>query len=394
MWKCPVCETEYGDVTVCPKCGFDGSCDYEEYPTVFAVTGAKSTRALRRDWEQKHGPSVNGRNKRCDVAITPEQAERGCRTTVAKKNFLVWLLILVAIVVFAFFYRTIKAPTVDCEISYEMVSNGEEYVRLAVAENAVIEERNLQELQQLLSKNSCNNLHIEGLNKRGRLGKSLLKRVSTLTGVENIEINYFNVVEGLDGLSDMTWVFFLTISDCDSVDLKGIYSLSGLNILNVNSIHQISNLPPLSDLTQLTSLEITNSCINDLTPLEGMTQLKNLSLSCNQINDLTPLAGLTQLQTLKISDNQISNLTPLAGLTQLYYLDISNNLISDLSPLTSLTGLRSLQIENNHLSSLTGLENLINLNSIFAFGNPLTDTSALKASGRTDALVMYKRNVS
>ena len=42
MWKCPVCETEYGDVTVCPKCGFDGSCDYEHYPTPFAVAGAKS----------------------------------------------------------------------------------------------------------------------------------------------------------------------------------------------------------------------------------------------------------------------------------------------------------------------------------------------------------------
>ena len=58
MWKCPVCETEYGDVTVCPKCGFDGSCDYEHYPTPFAVAGAKSTRALRREWEQKQGPGM------------------------------------------------------------------------------------------------------------------------------------------------------------------------------------------------------------------------------------------------------------------------------------------------------------------------------------------------
>ena len=59
MWKCPVCETEYGDVTVCPKCGFDGSCDYEHYPTPFAVAGAKSTRALRREWEQKQGPGLD-----------------------------------------------------------------------------------------------------------------------------------------------------------------------------------------------------------------------------------------------------------------------------------------------------------------------------------------------
>ena len=44
MWKCPVCETEYGDVTVCPRCGFDGSCDYEQYPTAFAVTRAPPTK--------------------------------------------------------------------------------------------------------------------------------------------------------------------------------------------------------------------------------------------------------------------------------------------------------------------------------------------------------------
>ena len=58
MWKCPVCETEYDALTACPTCGFDGSCDYEHYPTPFAVAGAKSTRALRREWEQKQGPGM------------------------------------------------------------------------------------------------------------------------------------------------------------------------------------------------------------------------------------------------------------------------------------------------------------------------------------------------
>ena len=58
MWKCPVCDKENTAATVCPTCGFDGSCDYEHYPTVFAVAGAKSTRALRREWEQKPGPGM------------------------------------------------------------------------------------------------------------------------------------------------------------------------------------------------------------------------------------------------------------------------------------------------------------------------------------------------
>ena len=81
MWKCPVCKTEYGDVTVCPKCGFDGSCDYERYPTAFTVRNAKSTRALRREWEQKQAPRVDGGNINCEIVITPEQAAQGCRIT-------------------------------------------------------------------------------------------------------------------------------------------------------------------------------------------------------------------------------------------------------------------------------------------------------------------------
>ncbi len=81
MWKCPVCETEYDALTVCPRCGFDGSCDYEHYPTVFAVAGAKSTRALRREWEQKQGPPVSGGNRKRTVFITQDQASQGCRIT-------------------------------------------------------------------------------------------------------------------------------------------------------------------------------------------------------------------------------------------------------------------------------------------------------------------------
>ena len=58
MWKCPVCETEYDALTACPRCGFDGSCDYEHYPTPFTVAGAKApapcggngSRSRTREW--------------------------------------------------------------------------------------------------------------------------------------------------------------------------------------------------------------------------------------------------------------------------------------------------------------------------------------------------------
>lgn len=37
MWKCPVCDKE-NETLLCGQCGFDGSMDYERYPTVDKVT--------------------------------------------------------------------------------------------------------------------------------------------------------------------------------------------------------------------------------------------------------------------------------------------------------------------------------------------------------------------
>ena len=58
MWKCPVCDQENNAATVCPRCGYDRTCDYEQYPTAFAVTTATPTRTLRREWREKQGPAL------------------------------------------------------------------------------------------------------------------------------------------------------------------------------------------------------------------------------------------------------------------------------------------------------------------------------------------------
>ena len=58
MWKCPVCDQENNTATVCPACGYDRTCDYEQYPTAFAVTTATPTRTLRRRWQAKQGPAL------------------------------------------------------------------------------------------------------------------------------------------------------------------------------------------------------------------------------------------------------------------------------------------------------------------------------------------------
>ena len=58
MWKCPVCDQDNNAATVCPACGYDRTCDYEQYPTAFAVTAATPTRTLRRQWQAKQGPAL------------------------------------------------------------------------------------------------------------------------------------------------------------------------------------------------------------------------------------------------------------------------------------------------------------------------------------------------
>ena len=82
MWKCPVCDRENTAATICPACGYDRSRDYEQYPTAFAVTNAKPTHTLRREWQKKQTPPVNGGDRRATVTITPEQAAKGCRLKV------------------------------------------------------------------------------------------------------------------------------------------------------------------------------------------------------------------------------------------------------------------------------------------------------------------------
>ena len=81
MWKCPVCDQENTVATVCPNCGYDRTCDYEQYPTAFAVKRAKPTHTLRRAWQAKQNPPVNGRNRKRTVTVTQEQAAQGCRIT-------------------------------------------------------------------------------------------------------------------------------------------------------------------------------------------------------------------------------------------------------------------------------------------------------------------------
>ena len=47
MWKCPVCEKE-NSMLLCESCGFDGSCDFERYPSLGRFAGTMDSVASRK----------------------------------------------------------------------------------------------------------------------------------------------------------------------------------------------------------------------------------------------------------------------------------------------------------------------------------------------------------
>ena len=390
MWKCPVCETEYGDVTVCPKCGFDGSCDYERYPTAFTVRNAKSTRALRREWEQKQAPRVDGGNINREIVITPEQAAQGCQITAGYsggKRVEV----------------TIPANWKDggllrcAEQGYPGKNGGKNgdlilTVRVQQPEPAQQAKQTQQQARQPkqaqpapakapAAKKSS------GLKSHPILVILVILAVFYLFNVYSLVSckTYGSTVQLRIELSSIAPIRARQLARAES--LMETHSFTKIIILGGHADEELMNwLLQQERITKITSLTLIKGKLNDLTPLADLTQLESLRISNNQISDLTPLAGLTQLRNLDVADNQISDLTPLAGLTQLRDLDIGDNQISDLTPLAGLTELQSLRMENNQIRSLAGLENLTALYAIYAAGNPLTDTSALEVSGCMSAL--------
>ena len=420
MWKCPVCETEYGALTICPKCGFDGSCDYERYPTAFMVRNARSTRALRREWEQKQAPPrVNGRNINHEIIITPEQATQGCRITAGyfgNKRVEVTIpanwkdgsvlrcagqgypgknggkngdLILTV--------RVQQQPRVNGgNINHEIVITPEQAVQGCRITAGYFGGKHVEVTIPANWKDGsvlrCAGQGYPGKNG-GKNGDLILtvrvqqtepawqtkqtqappQQPKQTQPLQQPEYSPAPAAKKSSWLTVILVVLGILAAGylLDSVSCNTSSSTVYLRI-------ELSSIAPIRaiQLARAESLMETQSCTyTDITILDGhadeelmnwllqQEQITNLTLRC-KLNDLTPLASLTQLtqlEELDIRNNQISDLTPLASLTQLRNLDISNNQISDLTPLANLTQLRDLNISDNQISDLTPLAGLTEL---------------------------------
>lgn len=81
MFTCPVCDAK-SEKMVCSRCGFDGSCDYERYPTLQRLKGRPDSVARLRERCSTEGNIAT-------IQI-PQQFEQ-TDNTIHKKRYLKWI---------------------------------------------------------------------------------------------------------------------------------------------------------------------------------------------------------------------------------------------------------------------------------------------------------------
>ena len=374
MWKCPVCDKEDNAEAVCPQCGYDRTCDYERYPTAFTVKRATPTRTLRRQWQAKQNPPVNGRNRKRTVTVTQEQAAQGCRVTAGYVDGQRLEL-------------TVSAGTADgsvlrCRGLGQPGSNGGKNGDLILTVRVQQPEPAQQAKQPKLQAQTQQQAQKP---KQAQPAPAKAPAAKKSSGLKSHPILVILVILAVFYLFN---VYSLVSCKTYGSTVQLRIELSSIAPIRARQLARAESLMETHSFTKIIILggHADEELMNWLLQQERITKITSLTLIKGKLNDLTPLVDLTQLESLCISNNQISDLTPLAGLTQLRNLDIGDNQISDLTPLAGLTELRFLRMENNQIRSLAGLENLTTLYAIYASGNPLTDTSALEVSGCMDAL--------
>ena len=380
MWKCPVCETEYDALTVCPRCGFDGSCDYEHYPTVFAVAGAKSTRALRRQWQEKQNPPVKPRPQPTSTAA-PAKKESGLWKALA-------VVAVIAFVIAAVKFAVGSYPSVKY---YDGYSGAYVNIRL---NSGSISNQMVEDAQKLLKEYSCTRIQIS----EGAVDAASMEQISKLADVEQIDFSDCTKVSDFDclsGMSSLTSIVLEGSSESDSeLGLTGIEKIATLESLDISEFSSF-DLMELRNAVQLKSLGVNSShIITNLNGLAGLTNLTRLYLTGGQISDLRPLSTLTNLKVLNLGWNNITDLTGLENLTNLTDLILDGNQISDLQPLTNLRHLTDLHINGNRITSLTGLEGLTNLTRLSLDGNQISDLQPISNLTNLEKLSFEENQIS
>ena len=399
MWKCPVCDQE-NTAAVCPACGYDRTCDYERYPTAFTVKGAKSIRALRREWREKQGPPTDPQPR----PTAPPAAEPAAAP--AKKKSGLWKALAVVAVIAIVIAAVNQAKSTNSEpVNNEPVNSNNPVVEYMVndysgnyvcisLDSETISTQTVEDTQNLLKEHSCTKLRISG----GTVNAASMEQISKLTDVEEIDFYDCTKISDFDRLSGMPSLLSIDLegsSESESeLDLTGIEKIATLESLYIYRFESV-DLMELRNATQLKSLWVEDSNnITNLNGLAGLTNLTQLDLISDRISDLRPLSALTNLKALALSWNSITSLTGLEGLTNLTDLILDGNQVSDLQPLTNLRHLTDLCINGNRITSLTGLEALTNLTRLSLDGNQISDLQPISNLTNLEKLSFQENQIS
>ena len=211
-------------------------------------------------------------------------------------------------------------------------------------------------------------------------------------GVDNTEIlftndlwdlTYFTVPEGVQDLSDLSYLTFvedLAIHSAPSGQLNYLSSLVNVKSLQIhNTSVSAEEMKIIGALPKLERLSIVNCSLSTVSGLETAANLVYLDLSNNSIRDLTPLQNMTKLEEINLQHNAVNDLSALSVLSSVKKLNVSYNQLSTLNPIYSTTTLESLIAGNNQITSLAGIENLVALQTLDVSYNSLEDVSAVSA---------------
>ena len=433
MWKCPVCGAEAPAVTICPQCGFDGSRDYEHYPTVSAAVSARSIQALRAEWARQNQPQPqNGADLYHTVTITPELAASGCQVTVTRpdgRNL------------------TVAVPA-NCQNGGLLRCAGQGYpgqnggrsgdLLISVQIQAPVSSAQTQPVQQNttapVQQPSAQVPQPAQPRSRKKSGLivgicsavvilALLVKVFTGsdtpaadTGTDMGDITVPDIVLPEPGIAnckahyvdwsdDEPYALALTMSedsDAETVTVEQLQAMideKGCTTLTVEYFDNASAAMwrQIGKLTGIETLCIDYCTASELDSLSGMRDLKTLALNISQV-DLTGIGALTNLAHLSLDVCNIDDISPLSGLKNLQSFSSRRNYISDLSPLAGLTQLTELSIQNydDHsdeeydwqLKDITPLANLTNLTLLNLSQNRISDLTPLSNMTKLTALYL------
>ena len=263
------------------------------------------------------------------------------------------------------------------------------------------------------------------------------------------DLQYLNCegtgITDLDGITELTKLVEIDISDTEVTDIKPLLLLKNLKKVRFNNLKitpeeieifqkerpdiKLMNqytmlvswwiripekwqqvliehvqykgplpIPPevLYDIVKLERIDISGRPdLTTLSPLYMLGDLKELNIEGNMsIKSLDPIDSLYNLEKLVCSNNPISDLTPLSKLYNLRYLDIKNTPVVSIDPLENLKKLEELDISATKITNLRGLRALQNMKKLKCYNTNISSINPLITLVKLQSLLCYNTRLT